>query len=149
MANINGKDTTAIGIHHIGMHSHHFDETIRFYEEGLGFTVKHTWGKGERVAMMDAGCGSCIEVFDAGEGETVSGGSWIHVALHTEDIHASYERAIRAGGKPKLAPAFADILEATPEPVYMWFAYVVGFDGEEIEFIQEVEKPEGSGKCVS
>jgi hypothetical protein len=29
-------------------------------------------------------------------------------------------------------------VEATPQQVNMWFAYVTGFDGEEIEFIQEV-----------
>lgn len=135
-------ESTAKGIHHVGMIAHHFDDTIRFYQEGLGFTVKHTWGKGERVYMMDAGQGSCIEVFDGGTQEqTVQGGSWLHVALHTEDIRASYERAVAAGGKPKLEPTFADIMEAAPKPVYMWFAYVVGFEGEEIEFIQEVEEP--------
>ena len=131
----------AAGIHHVGMISHHFEETVRFYREGLGFTVKHTWGKGERVCMMDTGGGSCIEVFDGGAGEeTPPGGCWLHVALHTEDIKESYKRAVAAGGKPKLEPAFAEILEAAPAPVYLWFAYVTGFDGEEIEFIQETER---------
>lgn len=135
-------ENRARGIHHVGMISHHFDDTIRFYRDGLGFTVKHTWGKGERVYMMDTGGGSCIEVFDGGsDEETMPGGSWLHVALYTDNIHESYRRAIAAGGKPKLEPAFADILEATPKPVYMWFAYVIGYDGEEIEFIQEIEEP--------
>lgn len=97
MADINVKDKTAIGIHHIGMHSHHFDETVRFYEEGLGLTVKHTWGKGERVAMMDAGCGSCIEVFDAGEGETIpeeAGFMWHYIRRISMTVTSGpYEQA--------------------------------------------------------
>lgn len=124
------------------MTSFRFEDTVRFYQEGLGFTVKHIWGRDKRVYMMDMGDGSCIEVFEGGEENIPACGRWLHVALRTNDIHASYDRAIAAGGKPKLPPTFADIVEAKPKPVYMYFAYVVGFDGEEIEFIQEVEERE-------
>ena len=126
------------GVHHIGMSSTHFDDTVRLYQDGLGFTVKHTWGKGQRVYMMDVGDGSCIEVFEEKEKELPQVGRWMHVAINTEDIRKSYDRAVKAGAKPKLPPTFADIVEATPAQVNMWFAYVTGFDGEEIEFIQEV-----------
>ena len=126
------------GVHHIGMSSTHFDDTVRLYQDGLGFTVKHTWGKGQRVYMMDVGDGSCIEVFEEKEKELPQVGRWMHVAINTDDIRKSYDRAVKAGAKPKLPPTFADIVEATPAQVNMWFAYVTGFDGEEIEFIQEV-----------
>ena len=126
------------GVHHIGMSSTHFDDTVRLYQDGLGFTVKHTWGKGQRVYMMDMGDGSCIEVFEEKEKELPQVGRWMHVAINTDDIRKSYDRAVKAGAKPKLPPTFADIVEATPAQVNMWFAYVTGFDGEEIEFIQEV-----------
>jgi glyoxylase I family protein len=125
------------GVHHIGMSSTHFDDTVRLYQQGLGFTIKHTWGKGQRIYMMDMGDGSCIEVFEEKEKELPALGRWMHVAINTNDIHKSYERAVNAGAKPKLPPTFADIVEATPQQVNMWFAYVTGFDGEEIEFIQE------------
>jgi glyoxylase I family protein len=126
------------GVHHIGMSSNHFDDTVRLYQEGLGFTVKHTWGKGQRIYMMDVGDGSCIEVFEEKDKDLPAIGRWMHVALNTKDIKASYDRAVKAGAKPKLSPTFADIVEATPQQVNMWFAYVTGFDGEEIEFIQEL-----------
>ncbi|WP_336772094.1 VOC family protein [Paenibacillus sp. MMO-58] len=126
-------------LHHVGMTSSHFEQTVKFYEEGLGFTVKHIWGKDKRVYMMDMGDGSCIEVSEGGAEDTPASGRWLHVALWTDDIRTSYDRAIAAGGKSKLPPTFADIMEAKPEPVYMYFAYVIGFDGEEIEFIQEVK----------
>ena len=126
------------GVHHIGMSSTHFDETVRLYQEGLGFAIKHTWGKDQRVYMLDMGDGSCIEVFEEKDKDLPTMGRWMHVAINTDDIQKSYEQAVRAGAKPKLPPTFADIVEATPQQVNMWFAYVVGFDGEEIEFIQEV-----------
>jgi glyoxylase I family protein len=131
-------------LHHIGIASNHFDDTIRLYREGLGFTILHTWGRDRRVYMMDMGDGSCVEVFEEPDKDLPAVGRWMHIALNTEDIQASYRRAIAAGAKPKLEPTFADILEATPEPVYMWFAYVTGYNGEEIEFIQEADKPGGA-----
>ncbi|MCR8660395.1 VOC family protein [Paenibacillus endoradicis] len=126
-------------VHHIGMTSYNFDQTIKFYQEGLGFTIKHMWGRDKQVYMMDMGDGACIEVFEGGQEETPPMGRWLHVAIRTNDIQASYQRAIAAGAKPKLEPTYADILEAKPKPVYMYFAYVIGFDGEEIEFIQELD----------
>lgn len=127
------------GVHHVGLSSNHFDDTVRLYQEGLGFTIKHTWGRGQRVYMMDMGDGSCVEVFEEPDKELPPLGRWVHLALNTGDIQESYRRALAAGAKPKLEPTFAEIEEATPGQVNMWFAYVTGFDGEEIEFIQEAE----------
>lgn len=138
---------SAQGIHHIGITTAHIEDTLRLYQQGLGFTVKHIWGRGAKVYMMETGDGSCVEVFEA---ETQApetdharhqNGEWMHLALRTSDIQASYQRALAAGAKPKLPPTYADILEATPQPVYMWFAYITGFDGEEIEFIQMLDGP--------
>lgn len=135
------------GIHHIGITSGHFAETVRLYQEGLGFTVKHIWGHEKKVYMMETGDGTCVEVFEgesapAGDHSAHGNGEWMHLALRTENIEASYAQALKAGAKAKLPPTYADILEAQPEPVYMYFAYVTGFDGEEIEFIQELDKKE-------
>lgn len=127
------------GVHHIGMGTKHYDETLRLYQEGLGFTIKHTWGKGERVAMLDMGDGACVEVFEEQGDALPVNGCWKHLALNTTDIHKSYQRALDAGFKPKLVPTFAEIEEATPTQVNMWFAYITGPSGEEIEFIQEAD----------
>lgn len=137
---------TAKGVHHIGITTGHFAQTVRLYQEGLGFTVKHIWGRGKKVYMMETGDGTCVEVFEGDDAPDAShaahpNGEWMHLALRTDDIQQSYRRALAAGAKPKLPPTYADILEAEPEPVYMWFAYITGFDGEEIEFIQELEGP--------
>lgn len=136
----------AMGVHHIGITSGYFDQTVRLYQEGLGFTIQHTWGHSQRVYMMQTGDGTCLEVF---EGETSpaqdhsqhGNGEWMHVALRTDDICEAYAKAVAAGAKEKLPPTYANIMEATPAPVYMYFAYLIGFDGEEIELIQELDGP--------
>lgn len=134
------------GVHHIGITTGHFAETVRLYQEGLGFTVKHIWGRDKKVYMMETGGGTCVEVFEGDPGPDEGGephgnGEWMHLALRTDDIQADYQRALDAGFKGKLPPTFADILEAEPKPVYLWFAYLIGRDGEEVELIQEVEGP--------
>lgn len=131
---------SSTSLHHVGLASKRFDETIRLYVEGLGFSVRHEWGREARVCMLDMGDGSCVEVFESDE-ELPSRGRWLHLALRSEDIEESYRRAVEAGAAPKLPPTYADIEEARPERVYMYFAYVVGPNGEEIEFIQELEGP--------
>lgn len=136
----------ATGVHHIGITTAHFEQTVRLYQEGLGFTVKHIWGYDKKVYMMETGDGTCVEVFEGEPAPETShaahaNGEWMHLALRTDNIGASYAAALAAGAKPKLKPTYANILEAKPAPVYMYFAYVTGFDGEEIEFIQELDGP--------
>lgn len=134
------------GVHHIGITSAHFAKSAKLYCDGLGFTIRHIWGHDKKVYMMDTGDGVCVELFEGEslpdtEHSTHLNGDWMHLALKTDDIEASYARALAAGAKAKLEPSYADIAEASPEPVYMYFAYVTGFDGEEIEFIQQLDKP--------
>ena len=113
------------GIDHIGITSGHFEETARLYQEGLGFRIVHTWGRGKRVYMMETGDGTFVELFegdpapeDAGkkgadsvnsekpetEDEIHPNGRWMHLALRTDNIQESYQRAIRAGFREKLPP---------------------------------------------
>lgn len=134
------------GIHHVGITSGHFEQTVRLYQEGLGFTVKHIWGRDKKVYMMEIGNGSYVEVFEGDPGQdtpqgSIPNGRWMHLALRTDDVEASYRRALEAGASPLQPPTFADIQEAKPQRVYMLFAYVTGFDGEQIEFIQKLDGP--------
>lgn len=137
---------TLRGVHHIGITTGHFEQTVRLYREGLGFEIQHRWGRDKRVYMMQTGDGTCIEVFEGDPAPVVShsehaNGEWMHLALRTDDIQAGYDRALAAGARPKLPPTYADIQEAQPGPVYMYFAYLTGYDGEEIELIQELDGP--------
>ena len=138
---------SAQGIHHVAITTAHLQDTLRLYRQGLGFEVKHIWGHEQKVYMLDAGGGACVELFEGYTGELDApgaprqSGEWMHLALRTGDIAASWQRALDAGAKPKLPPTYANIMEAQPRPVDMYFAYLTGYDGEEIEFIQELDGP--------
>ena len=134
------------GVHHISITAGHFEESVRLYQEGLSFAIKHTWGRDKKVCMLEAGDSVCIELTEGNPGPGAGGGpcgngQWMHLALRTDDIERDYRRAVEAGFLGKSPPAYADIMEAEPEPVYLWFAYLTGPDGEEIELIQELEGP--------
>lgn len=132
------------GMHHVSITTGCFDRAVRMYREGLGFTVKHTWGRDQKVCMLDAGDGVCVELTEGRPGTHAGGGpfgngQWMHLALRTEDIRRDYQRALDAGFQGTLPPTYADILEAEPKPVSLWFAYLTGCDGEQIELIQELD----------
>ena len=132
------------GIHHINITTGCFARAVRMYQEGLGFTVKHTWGRDRKVCMLETGDGACVELTEGEPGPCAApsgNGQWRHLALRTDDIRRDHQRALDAGFQEKLPPTCADILEAEPEPVYLWFAYLIGPDGEEIELIQELDGP--------
>jgi len=131
---------TPRGIHHVGMRSAHFDETVKLYMEAFGFQKVYEWTDGpERCYMLETGDGSCFEIFSGGEETLPSLGRFNHIALRVDNCQETYERALAAGAKSKVPPTFSDIAHAKPQPLKMYFAYVIGFDGEEIEFIQIVE----------
>ncbi len=140
--------STAPGFHHVAIRAVDFDETIRFYTEGLGFTVHYRFAVPERIdraAFLDAGDGRFIEVF--GQGSTVQAegrrrfpnedpteGAVLHFCLRVADVEASYARALAAGAMSRVAPRTAQ-LGADP-PVEVRIAFVAGPNGEVIEFLR-------------
>lgn len=54
--------------HHIALKASDFNRSLKFYTEGLGFTVFKTWGEEDsRAAMLDMGDGGYVELFAGGE----------------------------------------------------------------------------------
>jgi glyoxylase I family protein len=139
---------TAPGFHHVAIRAVDFDETIRFYTEGLGFTVHYRFSVPERIdraAFLDAGDGRFVEVF--GDGSTVQSegrrrlpnedrteGAVLHFCLRVADVEASYARALAAGAESRVAPRTGQ-LGADPV-VEVRIAFVTGPNGEVIEFLQ-------------
>ena len=145
------KTMANLGAHHVGFTSGHWEETVRMYKEGLGFKDVYVWGGDANVHVMDTGNGFLIELFEGTEDPECSidghrphvNGEWMHLALHTDDIRASFDRAVAAGFRPKEEPRYSGVMISLPKPAHMYYAYVIGIDGEEIEFIQPLkEKPE-------
>jgi glyoxylase I family protein len=139
---------TAPGFHHVAIRAIDFDETIRFYTEGLGFGVHYRFSVPERIdraAFLDAGDGRFVEVF--GQGSTVQSegrrrqpheerteGAMLHFCLRVVDVDASYERALAAGAQSRIAPRTGRLGE---DPVVeVRIAFVTGPNGEVIELLQ-------------
>jgi glyoxylase I family protein len=139
---------TAPGFHHVAIRALDFDETIRFYTEGLGFRVHYRFSVPERIdraAFLDAGDGRFIEVF--GQGSTVQAegrrrfpnedpteGAVLHFCLRVADVEASYANALAAGAQSRVAPRTAQL--GTDPPVEVRIAFVTGPNGEVIEFLR-------------
>jgi catechol 2,3-dioxygenase-like lactoylglutathione lyase family enzyme len=140
--------TGAPGFHHVAIRAVDFDETIRFYTEGLGFRVHYRFSVPERIdraAFLDAGDGRFIEVF--GQGSTVQSegrrrqpaeerteGALLHFCLRVADTDESYARAIAAGAASRVEPRTGRL--GTDPVVEVRIAFVTGPNGEVIEFLQ-------------
>lgn len=131
------------GLNHTGLEAVHFQETVRFYQEGLGAAIKYRWGKEQEILMMDVGRGTCVEIFDCSGQDRKDSGRGLHMGFFSDNVKESFARAVKAGAIPVKEPSLCDILEAWPHPVFMWHATVRGLEGEKIEFIQEVADSEG------
>src|ERR1700712_4858268 len=105
---------TAPGFHHVAIRAVDFDETIRFYTEGLGFAVHYRFSVPERIGragMLRAGDGR----FGRGSAFQSEGrrrqpnedrteGAVLHFCLRVADVEASYARALAAGAESRVAP---------------------------------------------
>ena len=132
------RPRNAPGFHHIALRASDFEATLRFYQDGLGFVRTFGWGEGDgRAAMLDTGDGNYLEVFAGGKraaGEEAPEGALLHFALRTSDVDGDYARALAAGARSQVEPK--DVLIAGEYPVPVRLAFVVGLDGEVIEFFQ-------------
>ena len=132
------KSMTAPGLHHIALRVRDFDATLRFYQDGVGFVRRFGWGEGDsRAAMLDTGDGNYLEVFAGSTrpaGEDAPEGALLHLALRTPDVDAAYARALAAGARSQIAPKDVTLPGDYPVPVRL--AFVIGPDGEVIEFFQ-------------
>jgi glyoxylase I family protein len=139
---------TAPGFHHVAIRAMDFDETIRFYTEGLGFRVHFPFsvpGRIDRAAFLDAGDGRFVEVFGTGSTVQAEGrprfpnedrteGAVLHFCLRAADTDASYARAMAAGAVSRVEPVTRRLSE---DPlVEVRIAFVAGPNGEVIEFMQ-------------
>jgi glyoxylase I family protein len=139
---------TAPGFHHVAIRATDFDESVRFYTEGLGFRVHFPFsvpGRIDRAAFLDTGDGRFVELFGPGSTVQAEGrrrrpdeepteGTLLHFCLKVVDADASYARAIAAGARSRVEPRTVRLGE---DPlVEVRIAFVTGPSGEVIEFMQ-------------
>lgn len=133
------KGTNAVlgggGFHHVAIKVKDFEATVKFYTEILGFKETISWGEGDRrVVMLDAGDGSCLEVFAGGPVDAKPEGAFIHLALRTTCCRDVLEKVRAAGMEITVEPKDV-ILQSTP-PTPATIAFFIGLDGEIIELFQ-------------
>ena len=129
------------GIHHVAIEAADFQESLRFYTEGLGFVERLRFPEpGHTVAFLDSGDGTCVELFSPSEagpeeagGAMPGGPALFHFALRVGDCDDATERARKAGAEVVEEPTDMT-LEGDP-PVDGRYSFVRGPSGESIELI--------------
>lgn len=142
-------NASTAGFHHVAIRAVNFDETVRFYTEGLGFSVRFGFsvpGRIDRAAFIDVGDGRYIEVF--GQGSTVQAegrrrrpdeepteGAVLHFCLRVPDVEAAHARALAAGATSRVEPRTATLSGESGATAEVRIAFVNGPNGEVIEFL--------------
>jgi catechol 2,3-dioxygenase-like lactoylglutathione lyase family enzyme len=129
------------GIHHVAANVHDFVRSLQFYTGVLGFTVKVRWtlGDGSDAAMLDTGDGNYLELFGRPNHPAINReGSFIHLALRTDDVDAMLAKAVDHGCEVTVPTKDVTIPNEAPgEPeVPVRLAFFKGPDGEVIELFK-------------
>jgi glyoxylase I family protein len=129
------------GLHHAAIKTSDWSRTMRFYKETLGFTVKIAWGAAPaRAVYLDAGDGSCIEVFEDLSFAPVPNGPIVHFCLRTSRIDSVCEGARAFGARITMEPRDAT-LDSTNGAglISIRLCFFEGPSGEVIELLQEAD----------
>lgn len=138
------------GFHHVAIRAVDFDETIRFYTDGLGFAVRFGFsvpGRIDRAAFIDVGDGRYIEVFGPGSTVQAEGrrrradeerieGTLLHFCLRVTDVEAAHKKALAAGATARVDPRSSTLSDAGGNTAEVRIAFVNGPNGEVIEFLK-------------
>jgi glyoxylase I family protein len=138
------------GFHHVAIRAVDFDQTIRFYTYGLGFSVRVGFsvpGRIDRAAFVDVGDGRYIEIFGPGSTVQAEGrrrrvdeerieGALLHFCLRVTDVEAANVKALAAGATSRVEPRMATLSGENGTTAEVWIAFVNGPNGEVIEFLK-------------
>ena len=125
-----------LGCHHIAVQTQDYQASVAFYTEVMGMTkaVEFSSG-GRRIALLDIGDGSHLELFEPVPGTSPSGNAEgnvvFHFALATTEIEAALERVRAAGMEITVELKTVDL-----GPLNVTIAFFKGPGGEVVEFFQ-------------
>ena len=126
-----------LGFHHIGLKVADLAKSKSMYE-ALGMKEVCSWGEGDsEIVMLDLGDGGRLELFAGGGDFLSTEGKWLHFAMKVNDVDAAYQTALAAGFVSKTAPKIVP-LQSRPTSISINIAFVVGPDGEELEFFRQL-----------
>lgn len=128
-----------IGLHHVCLRVQDVETTVRFYKEALNAQLVYEWGPegtDDHGILLDLGEGDIIEIFHTST--AFSMGPWQHIAVYTNDIKASYNKALTCGARPNTEPGYAEFFNSNGNLVKIYYAFVDAPGNETIEFIQNL-----------
>jgi glyoxylase I family protein len=126
------------GFHHVAIRTADWDRSLKFWQEGMGFTLAVQWNDPPRRAcMLDTGDGNYLEIFERDplpEGAPSENAAILHFCFRTADCDAAVERARAAGGEVTMEPKDLAVFGEPKIPVRI--AFFKGPDGEICELFQ-------------
>jgi catechol 2,3-dioxygenase-like lactoylglutathione lyase family enzyme len=153
---------TGGGLHHVTVRTRDWQQSLHFYRQVLGFTVRAAWSEhagtmnerleqtranDQRWAYLDAGDGRCIEVFEdpaflppaPGESDPTKNAcsAVVHFALRTSRVDQVVEHARALGATVLESPVDFTLHTSSGQgPVVVRLCFVQGPSGEWIELVQ-------------
>ena len=125
-----------MGTSHTAVAAVDFEKSLKFYA-ALGIKCFTQWGgEGNRIALLDVGDGTRIELFEKPE-LTAGEAALLHLAFSVQNVDEAYAAALRAGAVSLRAPEELP-LDAKPFRITLRVAFVRGPDGEELEFCKQI-----------
>lgn len=128
------------GIHHVCLRVPNLHTTASFYQNAFDASLAAEWGtegQEDHAFILDLGTGDYLEIF--GSAIPYELGKWQHVAIWTDDMEASYERAVANGAVVNTQPAVSHIPTRSGQIVHMKFGFLTAPGGEIVELIQDME----------
>lgn len=124
--------------HHVALRTTCLERSVEFYR-ALGMKEIVRWGEGMyEIVMLDVGDGGRFELFANRGVDYPAEGRFQHFAFGVEDVVAAYEKALSIGAKPLTPPKTVPLEDARPERMAIQVAFVLGPDGEQLEFFKQV-----------
>lgn len=125
-----------MGTSHTAVAAVDFEKSLKFYA-ALGIKCFTQWGgEGNRIALLDVGDGTRIELFEKPE-LTAGEAALLHLAFSVQNVDEAYATALRAGAVSLRAPEELP-LDAEPFRITLRVAFVRGPAGEELEFCKQI-----------
>ena len=130
------------GIHHVSLRVSDFDRSLAFYRDALGLRLAVSFELGERrFALLETGNSGYLELVECKTPVVATGKTEVawHFALRTSDIAGAVAAAQKAGLEITKEITRLDLTNGvTGKPFPIRIAFFRGFDGEEVEFFEEL-----------
>ncbi|MEE2658183.1 MAG: VOC family protein [Candidatus Latescibacterota bacterium] len=125
------------GCHHLAVQARDWEESMKLYRDVLGMTVAAEFGTDRKIALLDMGDGSHMELFEPKEdtpspGDESANDPLTHFAIATDDTEAAIEIVRAAGYEVTIEPKTLDL-----GALNVTIAFFCGPSGESIEFFQQ------------